>query len=406
MYCIGHMRSASLLVLRLTNVHLDADAEAIRHYFKGYRIFDQIRAINPKTRYLSVVYVMFASVEERNRAYKSLNMGTILSRQIHLMPAHTGNYRSNLYATILLNFTDNIRRVNASHNGFVHDGEEQKVAVNPEPAAFKGLSNSDFPALGNVTHTCSLQTPISPKHHVTHRRISKNEHVGVVDSIGPPLVLSNTVAAGLTIETGDVAATLTAVLKTPSKSKEQGQDQQTPSHEEPRVTLGIENRVLSGRAPLIANRNPQPAPEFSRGISEWLWNIPSTLQNHYLNWPLPPPNPSFNQIVNGPPIPPFPRDDPHRAAHDHLIQLDFNKAYAVFKKAHVPLVPLGGLWNLSRNADPASNIVSESEWYDFMLDLGRENRHRQSVGQAIVDRINCKAGYKDDVEKSVDGEPK
>ena len=105
---IGHMGSVSLLVLRLTNVHLDADSEVIRGYFKGYSVVDQIRVINPKTRYPSVVYVMFASVEERNRAYKSLNLGTILGRRVYLMPAHAGNYRSKLYAMLSLTIVDNI----------------------------------------------------------------------------------------------------------------------------------------------------------------------------------------------------------------------------------------------------------------------------------------------------------
>ena len=292
--------------------------------------------------------------------------------------------------------------VNASYNGFVHGREEQKVAVKPEPAAFKGLSNSDFPALGKSDHTLSLKVPVSPKHRATHDRFLEDEQVEVVNSTCHPAVTLGTISAGSSLETGDVATTRTTITKPPIKLKEQ--DRQIQSPEKPKATPGTKHSVLSGRAPLIANRTPQPTPEFSRGISEWLWNMPITLQNQHLNSPLPRPHPTFNLIVNGPPIPPFPREGPYSTAHDHLVQPDFSKTYDVFGKGHVPLVPLGGLWNLSRNVDPASSVVSESEWYSFMFDLGRENHHRLGVGQTVADLINREAGCEDGAEESVVGE--
>ena len=288
----------------------------------------------------------------------------------------------------------------------MHGREEQKVAVKPEPPAFKGLSNSDFPALGKADHIFPLKIPVSSKHRATHHRFFKGGQVEVVNSTCPPTVTLSTISTGSTLETGDVATTRTTITKPPSKSNEQEQDRQSSSHEKPKATPGTEYSVLSGRAPLIANRTPQPAPEFSRGISEWLWNIPITHQKQHLNSPRPPPNPTFNPIVNGPPIPPFPRESSYSTAHDHLVQPDFSKAYDVFKKARVPLVPLGGLWNLSRNADTASNVVSENEWYNFMFDLGRENRHLLGAGQTVADRINREAGCEGGAEESLDGERK
>lgn len=104
---IGHTGSARELVLRMTNVHYLADPNIIRNYFNRYAIIDQIRAPNPRTRTLSVVYVMFERVEERNHAYINLNHGKILDRRINLMPAHTGNYESRIYVVLPSTFTDN-----------------------------------------------------------------------------------------------------------------------------------------------------------------------------------------------------------------------------------------------------------------------------------------------------------
>lgn len=86
-----------MLVIRLTNVHYDANEKAIEDFFHdnyGYKILDQVRAMNPRTKTISTVYVMLASVQDRIFAVKNLNGSRICGRKVNVMPAHTGNYES------------------------------------------------------------------------------------------------------------------------------------------------------------------------------------------------------------------------------------------------------------------------------------------------------------------------
>ena len=90
----GHTGSANMLVIRLTNVHYEADENFIKDFFQGYKILDQVRTENPRTRTRSTVYIMVASVQERVSAVNDLNGGRICGRKVNVMPAHSGNYKS------------------------------------------------------------------------------------------------------------------------------------------------------------------------------------------------------------------------------------------------------------------------------------------------------------------------
>jgi len=76
----GHTGSANMLVIRLTNVHYEADENFIKDFFQGYKILDQVRTENPRTRTRSTVYIMVASVQERVSAVNDLNGGNYKSK--------------------------------------------------------------------------------------------------------------------------------------------------------------------------------------------------------------------------------------------------------------------------------------------------------------------------------------
>ncbi|KNG50942.1 hypothetical protein TW65_71771 [Stemphylium lycopersici] len=126
----GHTGSANMLVIRLTNVHYEADEKAIEDFFQGYKILDQIRAMNPRTKTRSTVYVMLASVQDRISAVNNLNGGRICGRKVNVMPAHYGNYK-----------------INVTHDGFIRDDDATVTPEEPSPVSVN-FTESEFPALG------------------------------------------------------------------------------------------------------------------------------------------------------------------------------------------------------------------------------------------------------------------
>ncbi|CAA9965987.1 RRM-6 domain containing protein [Pyrenophora teres f. maculata] len=400
---IGHAGSGSLLVLRLTNVHIQADERTICRYFDGYKIVDQIRTMNPKTRTLSAVYVMFGSVEDRNRALKNLNFGTILGRQIHIMSAHTGNYR-----------------INAAHNGFVHD-EVKKSVAKPEQKspAFNVLSSSEFPVLGNPTPASSPPIHVKVKHSTANRRPLHDKHAEVASETGITDALPKEVAA-------ERAGDTTAIVDKPKK-----QTGQEPHAEQPRSLSGIAQRTAPLQVSPSAEKIAQPAPPFPDGPSDFFYNMPSALRHHYLAFSHPPPNPALlNPTVDAAaPTPPLPREDFSRPALDHTpphkdfsratfsptsLREDFFRANLdhIFqpdvptdeipeqpytdtapRQIDTPIEPLGGLWNLSGDNDSAANVVSESEWYDFMPHLRREVPDILGILGIVARRTNREGGH-------------
>jgi hypothetical protein len=79
-------------IIRLTNVHFDADEEVIKDFFIGFEIQDQVRAVNIRTGTKSVVYVLFATVADRIRA-QPMSGSHVLDREIKIQPAPKGNYK-------------------------------------------------------------------------------------------------------------------------------------------------------------------------------------------------------------------------------------------------------------------------------------------------------------------------
>ncbi|KAA8613558.1 RRM-6 domain containing protein [Pyrenophora tritici-repentis] len=349
---VGHTGSASMLVLRLTNVHMQADKRTICRYFDGYRILDQIRAMNPKTRTRSAVYVMFGSVEDKNRAHRTLNLGTILGRQIHLMPAQNGNYR-----------------INCTHNGFVHDEDKgPAVVTTSELPALNVLSGSEFPVLGRSTPVSSLsmnlpmefvhhedkgpavfatseppaldvllglELPVmgrpifvssrpmnlprgipipmhgSPEYVASNSCASHQKRDEVVNRIGPVDTLPKEVTPG---GVDEPAAMTDAPLKRdePAVMKDlpKKREEQKPSHEQPVVFSGIEQGTFSRQMPPSAEKTSKPDPLYAHASENWFLNLPKVVQDYYSSFGLPPPNPAFlDPTVNAVPNPPPPRGD-------------------------------------------------------------------------------------------------
>ncbi|KAH7074071.1 hypothetical protein FB567DRAFT_610949 [Paraphoma chrysanthemicola] len=81
-------------VIRITNVHFDADENTIKDFFQGYDIQDQYRTINTRIGTKSIVYVLFAQGADKIRAC-SLSNSTIFDRVIKIQPAPSGNYQLN-----------------------------------------------------------------------------------------------------------------------------------------------------------------------------------------------------------------------------------------------------------------------------------------------------------------------
>jgi hypothetical protein len=87
-----YTRPASARVVQLTNVHFDATTADIRDFFNGYTVAGQIRAANPQTGIDSIVYVMFASIQERDNVVATFRSHNILGRRGNIFPAHSGNH--------------------------------------------------------------------------------------------------------------------------------------------------------------------------------------------------------------------------------------------------------------------------------------------------------------------------
>ncbi|KAH7069923.1 hypothetical protein BKA63DRAFT_580248 [Paraphoma chrysanthemicola] len=85
-------------VIRMTNVHFDANEDTIIDFFQGCDIQDQYRTVNTRIGTKSIVYVLFAAGADKIRAC-SLSNSTILDRVIKIQPAPSGNYQLNEEST-------------------------------------------------------------------------------------------------------------------------------------------------------------------------------------------------------------------------------------------------------------------------------------------------------------------
>ncbi|KAF2030472.1 hypothetical protein EK21DRAFT_88976 [Setomelanomma holmii] len=120
---------ASNRVIRITNVHYDADKDVIDDLFNGYKILDQFRTINPRVGTKSVVYVLFARAADKIRA-TSVSGRNVLGRKIKLQHALTGNYE-----------------LNEEETGFSQD-TTKKASATASAASMPGFNEDDFPQLG------------------------------------------------------------------------------------------------------------------------------------------------------------------------------------------------------------------------------------------------------------------
>jgi hypothetical protein len=97
------LQPARTRIIRMVNVHFDADDDAIKNFFDGYIIEDWYRTVNVRTKKNSVVYVLFSSAAERVRAC-GLSGHEFMKRIIKIQPAPTGNYER-MFSTLSLSMT-------------------------------------------------------------------------------------------------------------------------------------------------------------------------------------------------------------------------------------------------------------------------------------------------------------
>lgn len=89
----GTMEPVEKRVVRITNAHYDADAAAIGRLFLNCKILDTIRGYNARTGAHNVVFVLFASVEDKVRAL-DMNAQFLLGRRVGVHLASKGTYES------------------------------------------------------------------------------------------------------------------------------------------------------------------------------------------------------------------------------------------------------------------------------------------------------------------------
>lgn len=78
-------------IIRMTDVHFDADKELIVNVFDGFTIVDQMRTVNTRTGTSAVVYILFGTIADRICSTE-LNGLTIVDREIKIQPAREGNF--------------------------------------------------------------------------------------------------------------------------------------------------------------------------------------------------------------------------------------------------------------------------------------------------------------------------
>lgn len=79
-------------IIRMVNVHFDADENVINEFFDGFEILDQIRANNVRTGTNSIIYILFASIADKIRA-GTLSGHELVGREINIQPARDGNFK-------------------------------------------------------------------------------------------------------------------------------------------------------------------------------------------------------------------------------------------------------------------------------------------------------------------------
>jgi hypothetical protein len=97
-------------IIRITNVHFNADEQFIVNIFDGFAIVDQFRTTNTGTGTNSVLYILFKTIADRIRSTE-LNGLTIVDREIKIQPARDGNFTRKsyyLYSKAIM-LTDNVK---------------------------------------------------------------------------------------------------------------------------------------------------------------------------------------------------------------------------------------------------------------------------------------------------------
>lgn len=87
---LGDTGSPGNRVVRIVNLHCEADRHDIRKFFgDDFTIVDFIRVVNPKTNKNTVGYVFLATEQERTNA-QALSGRQILDREVKVLPARSG----------------------------------------------------------------------------------------------------------------------------------------------------------------------------------------------------------------------------------------------------------------------------------------------------------------------------
>jgi hypothetical protein len=83
-------------IVRITNVHFDADIKVLEEFFESFVIEDHFRTVNTSTGTKSVVYVLFGTAVERIKA-NSMSGRYVLNRRVKIQPAPDGNYKCKFF---------------------------------------------------------------------------------------------------------------------------------------------------------------------------------------------------------------------------------------------------------------------------------------------------------------------
>ena len=223
----------------------------------------------------------------------------------------------------------------------------------------------------------------------------------MANNAGPSNYWRDTVASRSALATSD---NVSRIVEMP----EQEEDGQRPSCEQPEAIESTERDVAHRQTTPTVDPASATIPAPLRRAPAWFWNIQNTPQNNHWNFPLRPPSPPSNRIVNGSPIVLFPHEDSPQAALGQTPWRSVSTVYQphdVLVRLGVPPVPFDTRWNVWGSDDPADNVVTEGQWYNF-TDCDAKRLIAWMLRMQLSVILNARRARGEDVEGNVGGEHK
>ncbi|KAF1940345.1 hypothetical protein EJ02DRAFT_494903 [Clathrospora elynae] len=403
---LGNIGRAEDRVIRVVNFHFDAMATDVEDLFQGLTIIYQVRDINVRSHTDSVIYVLFATVNDRLLAEK-LASQYLLDRAIKIQPAHSGTYKLSEDSTHFLGATE-ITAFKARKTG----------AGDATAATAFHLEQESYPALGAPPTLPSISAfdITSPKTELGAPKTLLNLASAFRDQTlptganGPPsapetapsdslrsLPRSTSTSSPRNPEIGFIYGDMSLnTSQSPIKPS-----QPPPEHFRDTKERQPPRRAIPGtdRPGLVTTDSAQP------GLNKpWSWGqTQADLNRRHTAMP------SgfglgrgfFGQIIDCPPIPRFPalRTNPlgavgvcrARQPHPTIDTTSSLPQHWLHIKANASSVPPRRVWSLSSNEHPADSLLSEADWYGFMLNQARATRGALDARKTAADRINHEA---------------